>query len=461
MKLLNLTTLLTASLLTFSACSSAQPSPQKEIAVDDTLPVIELTKNGIITDMTSVAFEWQSIKDPRVEEIYIYRTSPSTQEKEKMEYYESLHSRFKTHYVDFKVKPGTLYTYSFRTVTKDAQGKLSEVYKVNTKPVLHSVAWIHSITGLPRSAKIIWRPHSNQRVEKYLIERKTLDDEEWRTIDTVMDRLSAEYLDTDLKDNYVYKYRVRVKTYDGIISTPSEVVKVVTKPLPQPITNITATHNRPKEIKIDWSATTQKDFDRYYLYRSSSVDGSYELIAKLYNNTFVDKIEKDGERYFYRVSVVDKDALESEHDKLSIMGMTLQRPMAPAVFKADLQDGAVHLNWSKVDPRSESYIVVKESKKGWFDTSRDEFREIKQTSFIDKAIEPNSKYTYTVYSLDQNKILSEASEPVVIVTPESDTYIEAPKAKEQTVQKAVKPAQTEPVKQEIITPSEDLQMDQL
>lgn len=460
MKLLNLSTLLTASLLTFSACSGISPNVEKKAAVDDTLPVITLTNNGVISDMTSVAFEWNSIKDPRVKEIYVYRTSPQSQDNKEMQYYDTINSRFKTHYVDDKVKPDTVYTYSFKVLAEDTEGRLSQVYKVNTKPVLQSVSWIHSITGLPRSAKILWRPHSNQRVQKYIIERKTLEETEWEELDTINDRLNAEYLDTGLKDNYVYMYRIKAKTYDGIVSTPSQIVKVITKPLPQSVTDIRVSKSLPKQIKIDWEPTTQKDFYRYFVYRSDSLDGSYELIAKLHNNTFVDKIDEDGARYFYRVSVVDKDGLESENEKRSVMGMTLPKPAAPSVFKAELVGSSIVLNWSKVDPRSKSYIIVKETKTGWLDTKRDEFRNITTTKFTDDTIEADTTYTYKVYSLDENKILSEASQEVVVVTPESTEFIEAPKAEEIQAQPVVKPVEVKG-NDNVITPTEDLDINEL
>ncbi|WP_428737291.1 fibronectin type III domain-containing protein [Sulfurimonas sp.] len=460
MKLFKLSILLTVSLLTFSACSGVKPQVDEKTAIDNTLPIITLTNNGIISDMTSIAFEWNAIVDPRVEKIYIYRTSPEAENKKEMQYYDTIKGRFKTHYVDDSVKPNTIYSYSFRVATDDSQGRLSKVYKVNTKPVLQSVSWIHSITGLPRSAKIIWRPHSNQRVQKYIIERKTLEETEWKELDTINDRLNAEYLDGGLKDNYVYMYRIRVKTYDGIVSTPSQLVKVVTKPLPKSVTDIKVTQNLPKAIQIDWEATTQEDFDRYYVYRSENINGNYELIAKLHNNTFSDKIDADGVRYFYRVSVVDKDGLESENEKHSVMGMTLPKPTAPSVLKAELSGSSIVLNWSNNDPRVKSYIVVKETKTGWLDTKRDEFRDISTTNFQDTAITADTTYTYSVYSLDENKILSKASEPVVIVTPESTQRVEAPKAKEVKEEVVNKPVEVKS-NDKVIVPTEDLNMNEL
>ena len=427
MKLSIVTTLCAASLLLLSGCAELDVTPEKKVTVDKTLPVVHLTRNGVITDMKTVAFEWKSISDPRVEGIYIYKKSQSDKEKEP-QYYKTIKTRFATHYLDRAVEPNEKYSYAFRVFTKDAQGLNSKVFVVKTLPVLESVAWIHSIEGLPRMAKIIWRPHASERVDKYIIERKAFEDKEWEKIDELSGRLNAEYIDKDLADNHVYMYRIRVKTYDGIISTPSAVVRSVTKPLPKSVTTITATKNLPKEIALTWDVSKQKDFERYYLYRSDDVDGSYELIAKLYNNHFNDKINEDGKAYFYRVSVVDKDGLESEHEKNSVMGRTLVKPEAPAIVEAKLQNNMIQIKWQKNEPRAVSYNVQREYREGWFEKRIKDYRGIRGTSFVDRNILPGKVYKYRVYSVDKNGIVSRASSEVTIETPESKEIIEAPKS---------------------------------
>jgi len=433
MKFLSATTLLTVSLLILSGCG-AKPTPKESAVIDSTLPIVSLTQNGIIVGMKSVAFEWHTLTDQRVKGIYVYKKAPSTSElPSQMQYLATINSRFHTHFIDTNVNPDTKYSYAFTTFRDDAEGKRSKAVVVNTLPVLQSVSWIHSITGMPRVAKIIWRPHSNEKVEYYEVERKTLEDEKWEKIATVNGRLNAEFIDEELNDNYVYMYRLRAITYDNITSTPSQIVKVITKALPSSIKNIKTTTTLAHRINIKWSASTQDDFALYYVYKSETIDGSYELIAKLHNNKFTDKIDENGKSYFYRVSAVDKDGLESEHTKSSIQGMTLSQPSAPAIVEAKLTNKLIVIRWSKTDPRSISYIVTKKHKQGWFKESSEEFTGIKSKEFIDKNIEPDSTYTYIVQSIDKNGIKSEPSMAVKIVTPES-TEIQKAKV-EEVVQK--------------------------
>jgi len=410
--------LCTASLLILSGCG-ASPKPKDEPVIDTTLPIVKLTENGTLVDMNAIAFEWQNIKDPRVKGVYIYKQQLDLNNTVD-DFYESVDSRFVTHYVDTKVIPDTRYSYYFKTFSDEAESSSSDEVVVNSLPVLESVSWIHSIAGMPRSAKLIWRPHTNQKVKAYIIERKTLEEELWKKVNTVDGRLSAEYIDKDLKDNYTYKYRVRVLTYDKIVSTPSEIVKIVTKALPLEIKNIQATNNLPKEIKITWNKSNEKDFDRYYVYRSKKVESGYELIAKLYNNLFVDKIDKDAQQYFYRVSSVDKDGLESKHDELSIQGVTLKKPTPPALVEAKLINNKIKLVWKKTDKRVKKYIVSKRYKKGWFEEINEDFENIIENKFIDSDIKPNTKYYYKIYGIDVNSIKSEASIEVEVKSKKMD-----------------------------------------
>ncbi len=386
----------------FSGCNNAvlKPSLQDTQKIDKTLPKIVFTKKGIVVDMNEVAFEWKSIKDPRVKGIYIYKNT-----QDGMKLYKTIDTRYSTHFVDLDVKPDSEYQYIFKVFSDDAVGVPTKTVKVVTKPPLDSVAWIYAQNGLPRMAKIIWRPHKNQRVKAYIIQRKGFDDEKWEDVGYLEGRLSAEFIDKDLKDNYIYRYRVRVKTYDDIISVPSEIVKVVTKPLPKPIKQLIASDNRPREISLAWEKSNYKDFDRYYLYRSDTIDGDYELIAKLYNNKWIDKNLGDGEKYYYKVSVVDIDGLESEATN-PVMGKTLSKPVTPIISDVKLTQNGIKIIWNSSDKRIVRYKLVKVAKSGWFDTKTDVYDGIKKTTFIDKDISPNTTYIYKVYGIDRYGIES-------------------------------------------------------
>ena len=418
MKLHKLSILLTVlATLTFSGCG-AKPKPKKEAVVDSSLPKISLTRSATKSDMKSIALEWKKVEDKRVKGIYIYRESMDENLTQIDSYYETIDNRFSTHFLDEDVKPGNRYNYYFVTYSEDAQGERSEVYQAATKPVLDSVTWIYAANGMPRSAKIIWRPHTNKLVNAYEIQRKSFDEEEWSVIAKVKGRLSAEYIDRDLKDNYTYQYNVRALTYNGITSKPSAIVKSITKDLPPIVTNLQATSDIPKKIKLTWDKSIDEDFAYYKLYRSKKPDSGFDLLAKLVRNDFEDLTKIDGDKYFYIVTAVDKDGLESLQQSHSTQGMSLSKPLPPAVVDAKLVNNKVVLKWRKNDLRAKSFVIRKKYKQGLFNTVVDEFKDIRTKTFEDSAINPETTYYYEVLAADKNGIVSEPSIEVVIETKE-------------------------------------------
>ncbi len=415
MKSWTLVILYTASLLIISGCAT-KPTPKQESVIDETLPLVELTQDGTVADMNAVAFEWKAIDDVRVKGIYIYKLRSGVHSSVD-EYYDTIDSKATTHYLDTKVNPDSQYRYYFKTFSDKAESKQGSFVTITTLPLLDSVSWLHAVENMPRSAKIIWRPHTNQKVKAYIVERKTLEEDKWKEIARVNGRLSAEYIDKNLEDNHVYKYRIRVTTYDNIISNPSEIKKVVTKQLPLEIHNIHASRDLPKRIRVTWDASTAKDFFKYYIYRSEKVNGQYEVVAKLSNNLFVDKIGEDGKQYFYRVSVMDKDGLQSPYESSSIQGATLAKPNAPVILEIKLYNNQILLSWNKIDSRNLRFIVSKRYKKGWFDEVVQEFK-ISGNIFADSNIESGITYHYKVFGVDKNSVQSEASMEVEIVSPE-------------------------------------------
>lgn len=469
MKLWTQTTFYVVLLVIFSGCATL--TPKTESKIDPTLQVVKLTKYGVAVDINAIGFEWENITDTRVNGLYIYKRNESagkSTEESDVEsapvYYKTLETRFKTHYVDTEVTPDTKYSYYFKTYSDDAESLDSEITYVNTLPILESVAWIQSIQNMPRSAKIIWRPHTNQKVESYIIERSTIEDNEWTELARIHGRLNAEYIDNGLKDKHTYKYRIRVLTFDDIISTPSEIVKVVTKPLPITVRSIVATKDLPKKIKLTWEESTIKDFTNFNVYRSENIDTDYELVEKTTETTFIDYIDEDGKEYYYRVSVIDQDDLESKHDEVSAFGSTIPRPVAPTLVKAILieDDNLVHLVWTKSDVRTKLYTVVKTHKEGWFKTIKESFTHLEDEKFTDTNISRGYTYNYYILSIDENSISSKPSQEVEVEFKELE---ELPKAKEapksQEVAKEADIVTQEPAEitdEEAVSPAADLDL---
>ena len=391
------------ALILFSGCTS-QPAPQKTVTIDSTLPTPSM--NGFIADITSAAFEWKPVEDPRVTGLYVYRNTPGA-EDQKLQRIATIDSRFSTHYVDNDLKPATQYQYRFSTFTKaETESVGSETIIVATQPMIAPISFFQSVGNMPRSAKLLWRPHPNGKISGYVIERQDANDQKWNVVSTITGRLNAEFIDRDLKDGQVYFYRIKAITFDKLVTDPSEVSKVVTKPLPPEIKNITATNNIPRAIDLTWEPSTLSDFSHYNIYRSSTPTGTFDYHVKIETTSFTDKITEDGKFYFYKITAVDKDGLESPLSPVAVQGSTLQKPHTPIAYEGKVTNKVAELQWTNNDPRTVSYTVVKTTKTSWISRESIDINNITGTNFRDTDIKPDTSYTYEIMSVDKDGIRS-------------------------------------------------------
>ena len=389
------------------------PDSQPQVRSD--LP--KVTQIRSIASMTAIGLEWKMVPDLSIEGYDIYRLDPGSEDK-KLKRVARIDDRYSTHYVDTKLKPGTEYIYQMATYDKNGDESLqSAPHRVRTAPMIPSVSFVRAITQLPHRIKLIWRPHQDFRVVGYVIERADVrHPEKWEKIATVKNRLSAEYMDKNLGDGVVYMYRVRCKLCNGLITPPSEAVKAITKPLPLPPVEIHATHDLPRMIRVTWKPSPTPDVVYYKVYRAPFAIGFYTYRAKVKGTEFDDRIGEDGKEYYYKVTAVDKDGLESEMPEAPVVGATLGRPLPPLVTTAQVVGGHVELAWQPRDDRARGYEVIRSHWDGLIKKKKI-FKNLTQPHLSDLSVSPGVKYTYQVIEIDANGIKSEPSKGVDVYLP--------------------------------------------
>ncbi len=399
--------------LIFSGCQNIVPTPPKR-TIDPNMPIVRDIK--ILTDMTEVAFEWTPVYNSNIKGYHIYRSDPLKKDG-KLHLVATIDDRYVSHYVDTKLVPGTVYYYKMSTFTDgNRESRPSSVVEAKTMPLLASVPFIKAISGLPHRIKIIWRPHPNPRVEAYIIQRNDLTNLEWHDIATIDGRLNAEYIDKGLKDNKSYRYRVKVKTYDDIISTPSDIVEGNTKPLPPIVTGVKASRDLPKRIEITWQKSPKKDVVYYNVYKAITPYLFYTYLAKTTDNKFVDMIGKDGAARYYKVTAVDNEGLESLRQENPVMGTTLSKPASPVLTNVVMDGDFVKITWKSGDNKAVKYTVVKTFNEG-LSQKKIKYINIYNNVYIDKEIAPGKSYSYSVIAVDKHGIESKPTEEVSIDVP--------------------------------------------
>lgn len=403
--------------LMIDGCEKTLETPKQPI-VDSSLPRVETLRT--LPGSTQVGFEWTPIYSEQIEGYYLYRQSGSSMKK-----IATISDRYSSHYVDTELSPNTTYRYSISAYAPDkhesAQSPIASVTttaavtKTPTLGTIEPVSFISAISDLPARIKLIWRPHSNENIEYYIVERNEFKSNSWDEIDKVKGRLNAEYIDKDIKDSYVYRYRVKAKTYDGVISKPSDVVEAHSKPLPNMITGAKATGDLPKKIVLSWNPSDASDFAYYKIYRSPTSALLYSFYGKTTYPEFEDLINENGKTYYYRVTAVTKDGLESKQQESAIAGMTMPSLAAPIVTNVKYDGRSVYLSWNG-DRNTVKYSISKEYESNG-KTQKQNFTGIFENNYRDTDVAPGTQYKYRIVSIDKYGIASDPSESVLIAVP--------------------------------------------
>jgi len=402
--------ILLSALLLLSGCQKNANIPQQK-SQDTTLAKVSDLK--FIPDFNAIAFEWTPVIDTSVSDYALYRSNPEKNDG-KLYFLTKIEDRYSSHYVDTKLRANTKYNYTLFSLRQDGvRAANGTSVNATTLPLLESVSYFVTVDNLPRLAKLIWRPHTNQRVSSYKLERKEIAKPEWKTIATINNRLQAEYIDKGLKDNNIYYYRLRALTYDNIVSLPSKTVTVSTKPLPNPVQNIQASRNLSKRIKITWTKSLQDDITYYNVYASNDNDKRFKKITSTKEPMYVENIAKDGVQRFYKVTAVEKNGLEGSKDILSTAGNTLVPLIEPAFTESVILNSEVHLKWKNGDVRTERYVLIKTSKENMFKSKVQQINiNSLQTNFVDPQVLPGITYEYQIIAMDKFGIQSKPSASV-------------------------------------------------
>ena len=387
-----------------SACGGIEPKAEEKPKIDPSLPKVSEIKHK--SDITSIALEWEPItKNDKVVGYYIYKSTKDGSSN-KLVRIAKIDDKFSSHYVDKNLQANTNYHYAFSVYTNDGlESEASNIYLASTLNNILPINYFISISNLPKKVKLLWRPHNNPRVAGYIIQRNSVSNYKWKEVGKVEGRLNSEFIDYNLKDNTIYRYRIRAYTYDNILSKFSKFIEVSTKAVPNPIKNISASKNLPRMIELSWDASELKDFKHYIVYRSKSNNGFFTKIKDVKINYYKDMIKEDGAVFFYKVSVLDKDGLESNKDFNVVSGNTLVKPNTPIIKSTKIQADKAIITWSANDKRTVSYKIIKISKKNWLNKTIQTIVDINGNTYEDK-LENGIKYYYKIIGIDSYGIQS-------------------------------------------------------
>ena len=376
-------------ILAITGCSTDNP-PLKS---SPNVPMVK--KIFTLKDRNSVALEWKVDMD-KISGYYIQRSEDN-------KHYitiAQLSNRYITHYTDTGLKPNKVYYYKISTFNEVGVPSFAKLVDVKTAKTISPVSFlVDAGLKVKGMAKIIFRPHTNERVAGYYIEKFNDKEAKWQRIAQLPNRLRAEYIDKNLIDGKVYRYRVIAYTYDGLVSPPSKELVIQTLQKPQMITTLKVTTNLAKRIEISWQKV--EDAKEYKIYYSDDGD-DYELLTTTTNNKHTDTINNDGYKRYYIITSINKYGLESIPSQ-PVMGLTLSIPLKPIV-SIEKKDSAIKFILSSPDKRAKKYLIVKDD-----GTKITKIHNVKN-GYEDKKLKHQHRYSYKICAIDENGLISNPTE---------------------------------------------------
>jgi len=383
------------SLLIITGCAvNNKPTPK----INKTLP--QVTNFSAYPDRNAIALKWDVVKG--INGYYIQKFDAKNK---KWQTLTTINDPYQTLYVDTDLKPSTVYMYRISTFDKSGIPSLAKEISQKTLPTVMQVIPLEAKPLQKGEIKIVFRPHPNERVQGYKIQKFNDDESKWENIADLSPRFNVEFIDKNLEDGKIYQYRIIAYTFDNLQSKPSQVIKVSTFPKPPVVENIKATNNLPKKIILTWSPV--KGAAYYKVYTKSFFD-TYKCIKKTKKTSYVDMVNKDGVTKYYKVTAVSKHLTESLLDKTpAAMGQTLPKPAKP-IISLSLSDNAVNMEFTSPDDRAVKYLVIKKTG-SLFD--RHTYKYLLTTNkFTDKNVKHKNTYYYDVYAIDKYGLVSAPKE---------------------------------------------------
>ncbi len=326
-------------------------------------------------------------------------------------------------YTDNTAAPGKTYYYKVQTYGT-ASGKTVKggTAQLSAKtPVLAAPGSRAAAAAGCKAAKLSWsRPTG---ASGYYVYRNTSKTGSYTRIATITSPATLNYTDTAVSPNKTYYYKVRAyrkangTTYNGTVGVFADPV---TPLLPAPASAKVAASNC-STVKLSWAKP--KNAKGYYIYRTTSANGSFTLIKTLASTesalSYTDQKLTPGKTYYYRIQtygVAGGKIVKGAAKRLSITTPALA---APANFAAKSAGGdAIRLSWNKT-PWASGYVLYRATSKTGTYTEVKAVAGGDTLSWKNTGLTKNKTYYYKIRpyrNINSKRVLGKTS-PIISAKP--------------------------------------------
>jgi len=321
---------------------------------------------------SSITVSWESVTGATGYYIYRSTTTDGT--------YDSVGTSATTSYTNINLSLGTTYYYKVAAYNGGGTGNKSG-YTYAT-PLLDAPTSVTATATSESSIIVSWESVPGSATE-YRIYRSTTAD---GTYDSVGTSATTSYTNTGLSSGTAYYYKVAAYNVGGI-GNLSSYAYVTT--LPDVPTGVTTTANSESSITVSWSSVTGAT--RYYIYRSSTADGTYGQIVYVSSSTtsYTDNSLSSGTTYYYKVAAYNSGGTSNQ----SSYAYATTLPDAPTNIRATVNsESSITVSWGSVTGATGYYIYRSTTTDGTYDSVGTSAT----TSYTDNSLSAYTSYYYKV-----------------------------------------------------------------
>lgn len=310
-------------------------------------------------------------------------------------------------------------TYYYKIAKKYRNGLESEPSKpitAATKPRPRAPEGLTAQGGLARRVSLEWKSPRETDIREYRVYRSGAEDGDYKKIATVsIGWLSGpSHVDGTLPDNTSFYYKVQSLDKDNLESPMSAAVEATTKPVPSMPRGLQAGSGKARSVPLAWEPNPEKDIKKYVIFCAEKDGGPFRELAQVGDTTYLHTGLKDKTAYYYKIGAVDRDALPSELSGVA-SAVTKPRPAQPLGLKAE--SGlvkSVRLAWAPNPERDIAHYIVSR-RSGRLEKLRD-VGKAPAPPHCDEGLEDAKTYQYTIRAVDQDGLVSDASEKAEATT---------------------------------------------
>ncbi|MBI5178478.1 MAG: PEGA domain-containing protein [Nitrospinae bacterium] len=364
----------------------------------------------------SIGLTWTQSPEKDMEGYIVYRKAPGDKEAKKVG---TAGKPTETKLTDGGRDLGDAITYEYY-VTAYLKGNVesdpSEAAQGTTFGPPPAPESLTAGSGKFREVPLKWSPVAREEIAGYEIFRSD-DGEKFVSIRKQGAKEKTEYSDkSKLADGKTYYYKVASYNIVDVKSPLSGVAEGSTKPAPVKPSGLSAASGEVKQTHLSWQANPESDIKEYVVWRSEKADKGFDDVAKVKGISHNDLKLEDGKAYYYRISAVDADGLESPQTE-TVSIATKPLPGAPGAPTAEATQTVIKLSWAK-SPTSD---VVKYNvyAKSFFSASLVGSSDGDSVE-ITKDVKPDKSFTFYVTAVDATGLESKPSPSVDVKTPKEE-----------------------------------------